>query len=127
MKKVDAIFRPERLATLTNELEQHGFHGFTISDVRGHGRSPEAKGEWRGQTYELFVTHKLAIEIIVEEGEVDAVIAAIIRGTHTGALGDGLVTVTDLVAVYQISAGAPAAGTPAPPSSAQSGQTTSSS
>ena len=113
MKKVEAIFRPDRLDNLTVELERTGFEGFTITDVRGHGRSPEAVGEWRGQTYELFVTHKLAIDIIVADEEVDDVVAAIIRGTCTGALGDGLVTVTDLAAVYQIRAGVPGLGTPA--------------
>lgn len=113
MKKVSAIFRPDRLDGVSTMLEAAGFSGFTISDVRGHGQSPETVGEWRGQTYELHVAHKLMVEIIVEDDEVDAVVRAIVGGAHTGALGDGLVTVTDLVAVYSIRHGLAAEATPA--------------
>jgi nitrogen regulatory protein P-II 1 len=108
MMKVEAIFRPDRLGNVAAELEQAGFAGFTVSDVRGHGQSPEAKGEWRGQTYQVHVTHKLAIAIIVEPAEVQHAVGAIIKGARTGNVGDGLVTVTDLSAVYQIRTGQPA-------------------
>lgn len=108
MMKVEAIFRPDRLGNVAAELEQAGFSGFTVSDVRGHGQSPEAKGEWRGQTYQVHVTHKLAISIIVEPSEVQDAVGAIIKGARTGNLGDGLVTVTDLSAVYTIRTGQPA-------------------
>lgn len=107
MKRVDAVIRPERLAHVAAELEHRGFHGFTISDVRGHGQAPGATGEWRGQTYELHVSHKLQISIIVDNDEVDGVVEAITRGARTGAagaVGDGLVTVTQLAAVYRIRA-----------------------
>jgi nitrogen regulatory protein PII len=110
VKRVEAVVRPDRLAQISNELETHGFHGFTISDVRGHGQSPEKTGEWRGQAYEVHVTHKLAVAVIVEDHEVPGVVSAIIRGGYTGRLGDGLITVSDLAAVYQIRAGLP--GTP---------------
>src|SRR4051812_5766800 len=112
MKKVAAVFRPDRLDAVSAALEQAGYHGFTITDVRGHGQSPEKVGEWRGQTYELYVTHKLAVEIIVEDAEVDGAVRAIIAGARTGAVGDGLITVTEIERVYQIRAGMPAASTP---------------
>src|SRR5436190_7074393 len=105
MKRVEAVFRPEKLTEVAAQLEQTGYAGFTIVDVRGHGQSPEKVGEWRGQTYELHVTHKLQIEIILEDGEVEAVVQAIMRGAHTGAVGDGLISVTDLAAVYSIRTG----------------------
>jgi nitrogen regulatory protein PII len=108
MMKVEGIFRPERLGNVTAELEHAGFSGFTVSDVRGHGQSPEATGEYRGQSYQLHVAHKLAIEIIVEPKEVEQVVGAIVRGARTGNVGDGLVTVSELSAVYQIRTGAPA-------------------
>src|SRR5438067_8451689 len=106
MKKVEAVFRPDRLDAVSAALEAAGYGGFTIMDVRGHGQSPEKVGEWRGQTYELHVTHKLMIEIIVEDGEVDGAVKAIMAGAHTGAVGDGLVTVSDLAAVFSIRTGA---------------------
>src|SRR2546421_11606481 len=105
MKKVEAVFRPDHLEAVSQSLEEAGYSGFTIMDVRGHGQSPEKVGEWRGQTYELHITHKLLVEIIVEDGEVDAVVQAIMAGARTGAVGDGLVTVADLAAVYSIRTG----------------------
>ncbi len=111
MKKIEAIIRPERLDKVASELKEKGFEGFTITDVRGHGSSPERKGEWRGQTYEMSVTHKMLIGIIVEDVEVDSVVNAITRGAYSGNLGDGLITVADLGAVFQIrSAGQVGAG-----------------
>jgi len=117
MKKVEAVFRPDRLDAVSAALEAAGYGGFTIMDVRGHGQSPEKVGEWRGQTYELHVTHKLQIEIILEDDEVEAVVRAIIAGAQTGAVGDGLISVTELAAVYSIRTG----GTTLPTSAAQSG------
>jgi nitrogen regulatory protein P-II 1 len=105
MKKVEAIFRPDRLDHVSASLEEAGYGGFTIIDVRGHGQSPEKVGEWRGQTYELHVTHKLQVEIVVEDDEVESVVQAIMRGAHTGAVGDGLISVTELAAVYSIRTG----------------------
>ena len=102
MKMVEAIFRPERLDYVVESLDEGGFHGYTIQDARGHGRSPEKQGEWRGVPYEMRVTHKLLITVIVEDDEVDKVAGAIARGASTGSLGDGLITVTELVAVYPI-------------------------
>lgn len=104
MKRVEAIFRPERLDHVIASLDEAGFHGFTIQDARGHGRSPEKVGEWRGVPYEVTVTHKLTITVIAEDDEVDKVVWAISRGASTGALGDGLITVTELVAVFPIRA-----------------------
>ena len=102
MKRVEAIFRPERLDHVIAALDEAGFEGFTIQDARGHGRSPERIGEWRGVPYEVTVTHKLAITVIVEDDEVEKVAVAISRGASTGALGDGLIAVTDLVAAFPI-------------------------
>jgi nitrogen regulatory protein P-II 1 len=102
MKRVEAIFRPERLDNVIASLTETGFEGFTIQDARGHGRSPERVGEWRGVPYEVTVTHKLAITVIVEDDEVEKVANAITRGASTGALGDGLIAVTDLVAAFPI-------------------------
>jgi nitrogen regulatory protein P-II 1 len=114
MKKVAAVFRSDRLDAVSQQLEEANFGGFTVTDVRGHGQSPERVGEWRGQTYELHVTHKLMVEVIVEDSEVDAAVRAIMTGAHTGAVGDGLITVSELVAVFSIRTGAPGVTTPSP-------------
>jgi nitrogen regulatory protein P-II 1 len=105
VKKVEAIIRPDRFDNVAQMLEEEGYSGFTISDVRGHGQSPEKVGEWRGQKYELHVTHKLQISMIVEDSEVQDVVRTIVAGARTGALGDGLITVTEVAAVYSVRTG----------------------
>jgi nitrogen regulatory protein P-II 1 len=118
MKRVEAIIRPERLGEVASNLEAHGLAGFTISDVRGHGNSPERTGEYRGNVYEMLVTHKLAIALFVEDEEVDVAVAAISGGAHTGAVGDGIISVSEVAAVYRISGGTAA------PDSAEQATTT---
>jgi nitrogen regulatory protein P-II 1 len=107
MKRIECVIRPDRFDHVAEKLKEAGLAGFTIADVRGHGQSPEKTGEWRGQTYELSVTHKLQVTIIVEDEEVVAAIEAVVTGAYTGNLGDGLITVSDVVAVYNIRNGVP--------------------
>lgn len=104
MKRVEAIIRPERLGEVAALLEENGLHGFTISDVRGHGRSPERTGEYRGNAYEMLVTHKLLVSLFVEDAEVDVAVGAIAGGAATGQVGDGLVAVSEVTSMYRISA-----------------------
>ena len=103
MKRIEAIVRPDRLGEIASYLEGAGLSGFTISDVRGHGRAPERTGEYRGHSYELLVTHKLLVTVYVEDNEVDAACAAISQGAATGQVGDGLIAVSDVVTMYRIS------------------------
>jgi nitrogen regulatory protein P-II 1 len=104
MKRVEAIIRSERLGEVAALLGSEGLAGFTISDVRGHGRSPERTGEYRGNAYEMLVTHKLQICLFVEDDEVEKAVGAIAGGAATGQVGDGLVAVSDVVQMYRISA-----------------------
>src|SRR4051794_12247345 len=111
MKRVEAIIRPERLGEVASALELAGLSGFTISDVRGHGNSPERTGEYRGNAYEMLVTHKLLVVLFVEDDEVDTALGAIASGATTGQVGDGLVAVSEITSMYRISGasvGAPA-------------------
>jgi len=108
VKRIEAVIRPERLGEVAANLEARSLSGFTISDVRGHGSSPERTGEYRGNTYEMLVTHKLLVTLFVEDDEVSSAVEAISAGASTGQVGDGLVSVSDLVAVFRFGLPAPA-------------------
>ena len=112
MKKVEAVFRPEKLENVAASLDAAGFTGFTVMDARGHGRSAEKVGEWRGVAYEMLVTHKLQISVIAEDNEVEAVCNAIAAGAATGSVGDGLITVVDVAGVFAIRSGPLTSGLP---------------
>jgi nitrogen regulatory protein PII len=111
MKRVEAIIRSERLGEVAACLEAAQLSGFTISDVRGHGRSPERTGEYRGHSYEMLVTHKLQITLFVEDDEIDRAVAAISSGAATGEIGDGLIAVSSVDSMYRIAGPARAAAT----------------
>ena len=109
MKRIEGIIRPERLGEVASLLESNGFSGFTMSDVRGHGQLVRT-GEYRGQTYEMLVNHKLMIIVFVEDDEVEAAVRAIVGGASTGQVGDGLIAVSEVSAMYRVSARAGASG-----------------
>jgi len=111
MKRIDAIIRPERVDLVAEALDKAGITAFTLADVRGHGRSPDRMGEWRGVKYEMLVTHKLSITLLVDDEEVEAAVMAIASTASTGSIGDGLITVSPVDAVHAISAYGRAADT----------------
>lgn len=100
MKKVEAIVRPELLLAVEEALEARGFGGFTISDVRGHGNQVAERGSWRGGEFELHVVHKILVSVLCEDEEGPVVVETIMESARTGAVGDGIVIVTDVMAVY---------------------------
>jgi nitrogen regulatory protein PII len=105
MKRVQAVIRPEKLETVQHVLAELGFHGMMVIDVRGHGSETSSMGEYRGAPFAVSVKHKLMIDLLVEDDEVGTVAEAIARSAHTGQVGDGLIFVMDLAAVYQIRPG----------------------
>jgi nitrogen regulatory protein PII len=108
VKRIEAIIRSEKLGEVAACLEAAGLSGFTISDVRGHGRAPGGTGEYRGHTYELLVTHKLLVTVYVEDDEEMIAVKAISAGASTGQVGDGLIAVSTVESMYRISAAASA-------------------
>ena len=38
MKKIEAIIRPEKLHLLRTKMDQKGFSGMTVTEVKGRGR-----------------------------------------------------------------------------------------
>ena len=106
MKRVEGIIRPDRLGEVASLLESCGLTGFTMFDARGHGQLIR-KGEYRGQSFEMLVNHKLMIVVFVEDDEVEMAVRAIVGGAATGAVGDGLVGVSDIAEMYRVSMMAP--------------------
>lgn len=106
MKRVQAVIRPEKLDPVQHKLAELGFSGLMVVDVRGHGSEGEATGEYRGATYAITVKHKLMIDLVVDDDEVQKVSDAIASAARTGQVGDGLIFVQDVTAVYQIRTGA---------------------
>ncbi len=88
MKKIEAIIRPERLGMVRKALEELGYPGMTISEVKGHGKQKGITQQWRGQEYKVDFLPKLKIEIVILDEDVAKTLNAIVRSARTGEIGD---------------------------------------
>ena len=93
MKKIEAIFRRNKLVDVRKALEQERYPGMTISEVRGHGKGEPITQQWRGREYKVELLPYLKLEIVVTNEDISRVTRAIIRSARTGEVGDGKVFV----------------------------------
>jgi nitrogen regulatory protein P-II 1 len=105
MKKIEAIFRPEKLEEVKRSLEDAGFNSLTITEVKGRGQQKGITQQWRGQEYRIDAIPKVKTEITVKDGDVDKVIAAIISSAKTDKIGDGKIFVIPVEKVIRIRTG----------------------
>jgi len=89
MKKIEAIIRPDSLNVVKNALDELGYPGMTITDVKGHGKQKGKEQIWRGREYKVEFLPKLKIEIVVLDEDVDRIVSAIVMEARTGNVGDG--------------------------------------
>lgn len=105
MKKVEAIIKPFKLEEVKEALSNAGIKGLTVSEVKGFGRQKGHKELYRGAEYEIEFLPKVKLEVVVSEGELEAVIEAIASSARTGRLGDGKVFVSPIEEVVRIRTG----------------------
>ena len=93
MKMVIAIIKPERFEFVKKALEDKGFNGMTITDVRGRGEQKGVTLEYRGGQYIVDSLPKIQLEIVVRDTDVDMLITTIMDSARTGKIGDGKIFV----------------------------------
>jgi len=93
MKLIKAIIKPERLEFVKKALEDKGFVGMTIMDVRGRGEQKGIALEYRGGLMMVDLLPKIQIEIVVRDNELVSLIATITESARTGKIGDGKIFV----------------------------------
>ena len=89
MKKVEAIIRPHKLDEVHSALQEGGFMGLTVSEVRGYGRQKGHKEIYRGAEYTIEFVPKIKIELICSDSKVEKAVEIIISKSKTGEVGDG--------------------------------------
>jgi nitrogen regulatory protein P-II 1 len=94
MKKIEAIVRPERFEQIKKALEEKGFVGMTITDVRGRGEQKGIKLQYRGGTMEVDMLPKIKLEMFVHDEDAKAVMKTISDAGRTGKFGDGRIFVS---------------------------------
>lgn len=96
MKLITAIIQPHRLDEVKKELYKADVNIITVSEALGHGRQLGVTEFYRGVKETGNLLRKIRIDIAINEEFVDRTIAAIIKGAHTGKIGDGKIFVTEL-------------------------------
>jgi nitrogen regulatory protein P-II 1 len=106
MKKIEAIIRPEKLPLVKAALEDTGYPGMTITEVRGHGVQKGVTQQWRGREFVVEFLPKVKIEVVVaSDQDVDSILDLIKTNAGTGEIGDGKVFVSDIADAMRVRTG----------------------
>jgi nitrogen regulatory protein P-II 1 len=102
MRIVTAVIKPFKLDDVKNALEAVGVAGLTVSEASGYGRQRGHTEVYRGAEYVVDFVPKVRLEVVVDDEDAPAVVAAITSAARTGKIGDGKVwtiEVEDLVRI----------------------------
>ncbi|MEX2174230.1 MAG: P-II family nitrogen regulator [Pirellulaceae bacterium] len=105
MIKIEAIVRHHKVDAIKDALVGQGFHGMTVTEVRGFGRQKGQKETYRGAEYKIDFVPKIKLEIVVGKDVGDQVIATIIKAAQTGQIGDGKIFVSEIANTIRIRTG----------------------
>jgi nitrogen regulatory protein PII len=105
VKLIKAVVRPNKVDEVKEALAKLSISGMTVTEVRGHGKQKGHTAVYRGKEYNVSLLPKMEIEVVVQDGIVDEVIAAIIQAARTGEIGDGRVFVIPVDQAYRIRTG----------------------
>ena len=105
MKQITAVVKPFKLDDVKAALEVLGVQGLTVSEVQGFGRQRGHTEVYRGAEYTVDFVPKVKIEVIVNDGDVDKLVGAIVEAARTGKIGDGKVWVTPIETLVRVRTG----------------------
>lgn len=93
MKKIEAIVRPEKLSDIKDALQEVGYPGMTVTDVKGQGKQKGLTQQWRGREYKVDLLAKTKVEVVVIDEDVAITLNAITKAARIGETGDGKIFV----------------------------------
>jgi len=105
MKLITAVIKPFKLDDVKDALRTAGIAGLTVSEVRGFGRQGGHTETYRGAEYKIDFVPKVAVEIVVDDAQVDQVLETITASAATGKIGDGKIWVTPVDRLIRIRTG----------------------
>lgn len=105
MKMIVAIVKPFALEPVRAALSDIGVEGMTVSEVRGYGRQRGHTEIYRGAEYHVAFLPKVKLEVVVDDGRVEAVIAAVRQAADNGQIGAGKVFVLEVLEAVRVRTG----------------------
>src|SRR5512134_1765101 len=104
-KKIEAIFREEKLTAVKTALYEIGIVGMNVIEVRGHGRQGGIELAGRIGVYKVDLLPRVQLNIILSDHNVEKTIETIQQAAQTGNIGDGLIFVYPVDEVIRIRTG----------------------
>lgn len=104
-KKIEAIFREEKLNAVKTALAEIGIVGMNVMEVRGHGRQGGVELAGRIGTYKVDLLPRVQLNIILSDHNVEKTIDTIRKAAQTGNIGDGIIFVYPVEEVIRIRTG----------------------
>jgi nitrogen regulatory protein P-II 1 len=105
MKKIEAVIKPFKLDEVKEALQDLGVQGMTVLEAKGYGRQKGHTELYRGAEYVVDFLPKIKVEVVVDDGQLDAVVEAITSAARTGRIGDGKIFISDIADVIRIRTG----------------------
>jgi nitrogen regulatory protein P-II 1 len=104
-KKIEAIFREEKLTAVKEALSEIGIVGMNVIEVRGHGRQGGIELAGRIGSYKVDLLPRVQLNIILSDHNVEKTIETIQQAAQTGQIGDGIIFVYPVEEVIRIRTG----------------------
>ena len=105
MKKIEAIIKPFKLDEVKEALHEVGIQGITAIEAKGFGRQKGHTELYRGAEYVVDFLPKVKIEVVIEDGMLDAVLEAVQAAAKTGRIGDGKIFISSIDEAIRIRTG----------------------
>ena len=105
MKKIEAIIKPFKLDEVKEALHEVGIQGITVIEAKGFGRQKGHTELYRGAEYVVDFLPKVKIEVVIEDGMLDAVLEAVQEAAKTGRIGDGKIFISSIDEAIRIRTG----------------------
>lgn len=102
MKKIEAIIREEKLQEIRVALEETGFVGMTVFDVKGRGAQGGISLQWRVGDYRIDLLPKKMIMLVVKDQDYKKVTDIICKISQSGAAGDGKIFISTVDEVIRV-------------------------
>jgi nitrogen regulatory protein P-II 1 len=102
MKRIEAIIRPEKLTAVKAALDDLGYPGMTVAEVKGHGIQRGIVEQWRGRQYRVEFLPKVWLLLVVDDDHAEKVVGAICDNAATGEVGDGKIFVSAVEDVIRV-------------------------
>ena len=105
VKKIEAIIKPFKLDEVKEALQEVGVQGLSVIEVKGFGRQKGHTELYRGAEYVVDFLPKVKVEVVLDDDQVDAAIAAIVDAAKTDKIGDGKIFISPVEQTIRIRTG----------------------